>query len=279
MEENYFLIDCGEGTQVELRRQKIKFSRIDNIFISHLHGDHWFGLAGLISSFHLLSRTKDLHIYSPPGLKDAIISQLRLGQTHLSYFIHFHELEGKEPKVILENAKLIVKSVPLNHRIETYGFLFEEKKKLRKLNAPLLRERGVEVCDFRMLQLGNDVQSIDGKLIKNSEVTFDPPEPLKYAYCSDTAYYEPLVDWLAGVDVLYHESTFLEQNRDLATKTFHSTAKDAATIASKAKVNYLILGHFSSRYRNRDVYKEEAKRYFQNIEISEAGKIFSFENK
>jgi len=278
MEERYFLIDCGEGTQSALRKNKIGFKKIDNIFISHLHGDHFFGLIGLLSTLSLLDRKKELHVYSPKGLKEAILIQFKISKVYLSYFIHFHEISTDEPVVILDDKKLTVKAFPLNHRIEAYGFLFEEKLKERKLNLDAVKEFGIEVCDYRNIKLGKDYISDNGDVIKNEDLTFDPPKPLSYAYCSDTAYFPKITEWIKGVTLLYHESTFLEDNSDLATKTGHSTAKQAALIAKEAEVENLLLGHFSARYRDRSVFLDEAKPYFDKTEVASESKEIIFRN-
>jgi len=278
MEERYFLIDCGEGTQSALRKNKIGFKKIDNIFISHLHGDHFFGLIGLLSTLSLLDRKKELHVYSPKGLKEAILIQFKISKVYLSYFIHFHEISTDEPVVILDDKKLTVKAFPLNHRIEAYGFLFEEKLKERKLNLDAVKKFGIEVCDYRNIKLGKDYINDNGDVIKNEDLTFDPPKPLSYAYCSDTAYFPKITEWIKGVTLLYHESTFLEDNSDLATKTGHSTAKQAALIAKEAEVENLLLGHFSARYRDRSVFLDEAKPYFDKTEVASESKEIIFRN-
>lgn len=278
MEERYFLIDCGEGTQAELRKNKIGFKKIDNIFISHLHGDHFYGLIGLLSTLSLLDRKKDLHVYSPKGLKEIIVTQFRISKTYLSYFIHFHEISSSEPIVVLDDKKLTVKAIPLKHRIEAYGYLFEEKLKERKLNIDVVKKLGVEVCDYRNLKLGKDYITDSGDVIENDVLTLDPPKPLSYAYCSDTSYEPKISEWVKGIDLLYHESTFLEEHSALAKKTGHSTAKEAALIAKQAGVKNLLLGHFSARYKNRDVFLQEAKNYFDKTELSSESKEIIFNN-
>jgi len=278
MEERFFLIDCGEGTQAELRKQKIKFTRINHIFISHLHGDHFFGLIGLISTLHSLERKKDLHIYSPKGLKEIIVTQLRITNTHLAYFIEFHEISTKEPIIILDDKKLKVKAIPLKHRVESYGFHFEEKPKERTLNIEEVRKYNVKICDYRNIKLGKDYMTESGDFINNSLLTYDPPKPLSYAYCSDTAYYSKLIDWLKGIDLLYHESTFLEDKLKLAKSTGHSTAKQAAIIAKESNVGNLLLGHFSARYKNRELFLDEAKEHFLDVEIASLGKEITLKN-
>lgn len=268
MEEKHFLIDCGEGTQVQLRKKKIKFSRIDHIFISHLHGDHFFGLIGFLSTMHINDRKKELDIYSPKGLKEIIVTQLRITNTRLSYFINFHEISTKELTVILDDKKVTVSAIPLKHRIETYGYLFQERPKERKLNIDKIEELKIEVCDYRNLKLGKDYIADNGVKHLNSSLTFNPPKPLSYAYCSDTAYTERLIPWISEIDLLYHESTFLEDKKDLAKKTGHSTAKQAAAIAKKCNVGKLILGHFSARYKDRSLFLNEANEVFNRVVIA-----------
>lgn len=276
MEGRSFLIDCGEGAQMQLRKQKINFRRINHIFISHLHGDHFFGLIGLISTMHTTGRGEKLHIYSPKGLKEIIIVQLKNTKTFLSYFIEFHEISTDKPIVILDDKKLTVKAIPLKHRIEAYGYLFEEKEKERKLNITEVEKYNIEVCDYQNIKLGKDYITPQGKIIRNTELTFNPKKPLKYAYCSDTAYEPKLIEWLKNIDLLYHESTFLETNIELAIKTGHSTAKQAANIAKQANVKRLLLGHFSARYKDRNVFFEEAKKYFDYVDIASKVKEISF---
>ncbi|MCL4163218.1 UNVERIFIED_CONTAM: hypothetical protein GTU68_054530, partial [Idotea baltica] len=219
-----FLIDCGEGTQVQLRKHKIKFSKINHIFISHLHGDHFFGLPGLISTFRLLGRDKELHIYGPKGIKEAITLLLKLGDSWTNYPLYFHELTSKSSEIVYENDKLSVKTIPLSHRVYTNGFLFKEKLGERKLNN---------------IKNGKDVVLDDGKTIVNSLLSFDPPKPKSYAFCSDTAYKPDIIPIISGVDMLYHEATFLESEIHLAEKTKHATAKQAALIAKDANIGTL----------------------------------------
>ncbi len=271
-----FLIDCGEGTQVQLRRYKVKFSRIRHIFISHLHGDHFFGLIGLISTFRLLGREAHLHIYGPKGVKEAIVLQLKLGKSWTDYKLYFHELESDKAEVIFEDELLTVTTIPLEHRIYTNGFLFREKPGERKLNHNAAVKAGIDQSYFSKLKQGFDVENSKGTLIKNETVT-SPPEPSKsYAFCSDTAYFPEIVPQISNVTVLYHESTFLELHQNLAKTTKHSTAKEAADIAKKAKVGTLILGHYSGRYNDLEFFKKEATEIFQHVELAEDGKQFEF---
>ena len=269
-----FLIDCGEGTQTQIRKYKIKFSKIKHIFISHLHGDHFFGLIGLISTFSLLNRQTELHIYAPKGIKDIINLQLKLSKSWINYPLHFHELDSGTSETILEDEKVIVKTIPLKHRIYTNGFLFEEKKAERKLIIDEVKKhKEIEICDFQNLKNGKDFIKKNGEIILNKELTSDPPPVLKYAYCSDTIYFEKIIPLIQNVDLLYHESTFLEDKIDLAATTKHATAGQAAKIAEQAKVKKLLLGHYSSRYKDESLFLEEAKPIFKNTELSFEGKV------
>lgn len=219
-----FLIDCGEGTQVQLRKHKVKFARIKHIFISHLHGDHYFGLAGLISTFRLLTREAELHIYGPKGLKEVITLQMKLADSWTNYQLIFHELSSKESELIFEDDKVEVHTIPLNHRVYTNGFLFKEKPKERKLNIEKAKQANINKAYFSKLKQGYDVENEDGVLIENAMVTEEGPKAKSYAFCSDTYYSEAIVPIISGVDALYHESTFLDKHEKLAAPTKHSTA-------------------------------------------------------
>ncbi|WP_367770088.1 ribonuclease Z [Flavobacterium sp. WC2421] len=271
-----FLIDCGEGTQVQLRKNKIKFSKINHIFISHLHGDHFFGLIGIVSTFTLLGRTTDLHIYGPKGIKEIILLQLRLANSWTNYNLYFHELESNESEVIFEDEKVIVKTIPLKHRIYTNGFLFQEKPDKRKLNIDTVKSFEIEECYYQNIKNGKDIVLDDGRIIENNKLTFDPLPTKNYAFCSDTVYDESIVSLIKNVDVLYHESTFLESEDTLARKTMHSTAKEAASIALKANVKQLVLGHYSTRYENIKLFKEEAETIFPEVALADDGVVFNF---
>ncbi|EAR01892.1 ribonuclease Z [Maribacter sp. HTCC2170] len=276
IKNHMFLIDCGEGTQVQLRKNKIKFSRINHIFISHLHGDHFFGLPGLISTFRLLGREKEVHVYGPKGIKEAITLLLKLGDSWTNYPLRFHELTSKGPELIFEDEKVTVETIPLNHRVYTNGFLFKEKLGERKLNVEAVAKYKIDKCYFQNIKNGKDIKSDDGTFIPNAELTFDPTKPKSYAYCSDTGYYPKIVEQIKKVDVLYHESTFLESESHLSPKTKHATAKEAATIAKKADVGTLILGHYSTRYKSIELFKDEAETIFENVELANDGKVFDF---
>lgn len=271
-----FLIDCGEGTQVQLRKNKIKFSKINHIFISHLHGDHFFGLVGLISTFTLLNRTTDLHVYGPKGIKEIIMLQLRLSNSWTNYGLFFHELESASSEIIYEDEKVLVKTIPLKHRVYTNGFLFQEKVGARKLNLDAVQNFEIESCYYQKIKNGKDITLEDGRVIDNDKLTFDPVPPKSYAFCSDTAYSEAIIPVIENTDILYHEATFLQSEESLAKKTLHSTAKEAATIALKSKVKQLILGHYSTRYENIEMFKEEAITIFPEVLLADDGRSFEF---
>ncbi len=271
-----FLIDCAEGTQVQLRKNKIRFSKINHIFISHLHGDHFFGLIGLVSTFTLLNRTTDLHIYGPKGIQEIIKLQLRLSNSWTNYGLFFHELESNNSEVIFEDEKVLVKTIPLKHRVYTNGFLFQEKTGDRKLNLDAVQNYEIDTCYYQKIKNGKDITLDDGRVIENDKLTFDPIPAKNYAFCSDTAYNEAIIPIIENIDVLYHESTFLQSEENLAKKTLHSTAKEAATIALKSNAKQLILGHYSTRYENIDLFKEEAATIFPEVLLADDGKSFEF---
>jgi ribonuclease Z len=271
-----FLIDCGEGTQVQLRKNKIRFSKINHIFISHLHGDHFFGLVGLVSTFSLLNRTTDLHIYGPKGIKEIIKLQLRLSNSWTNYGLFFHELESTESEIVFEDEKVLVQTIPLKHRVYTNGFLFQEKIGDRKLNLDAVQNYEIDSCYYQKIKNGKDITLEDGRVIENDKLTFDPIPTKSYAFCSDTVYHEAIIPIIANSTVLYHESTFLQSEENLAKKTLHCTAKEAATIALKADVGQLILGHYSTRYEKIELFKVEAETVFSEVLLADDGKSFEF---
>ena len=276
IQNRLFLIDCGEGTQLQLRKNKIKFSRIRHIFISHLHGDHFFGLPGLISTFRLLGRNSELHIYGPKGIKQAVLLLLKLGDSYTNFPLLFHELESKTSERIYEDEKVTVTTIPLKHRVYTNGFLFREKPGERKLNLQAAQKAEIETCYFQNIKKGKDVPNKHNELIANAEVSFPPSPPKSYAFCSDTVYNPEMVSQLYNTTVLYHESTFVEEHVHLCKKTKHSTAKQAALIAKEACVKRLILGHFSTRYGDLSVFKKEAETIFKSVELAADGKRFEW---
>jgi ribonuclease Z len=274
MKGRMFLIDCGEGTQVQLRKHKLKFSRINHIFISHLHGDHFYGLIGLISTFALLGRKTDLHVYGPKGIKEVTLLQLKLSNSWTSYNLYFHELESDESVVVFEDEKVRVSTIPLRHRVYTNGYLFEEKSGERKLNIEAVENYEIDPSYYRKIKWGGDITLEDGRIIPNEDLTFDPLPAKSYAFCSDTVYNESVLPIINNVDVLYHESTFLEVDVQYCEKTMHCTAIQAATIAQKANAGQLILGHYSTRYGSIEPFKEEARTIFPNTELADDGKVF-----
>lgn len=271
-----FLIDCGEGTQVALRRSRIKFSRIKHIFISHLHGDHFFGLMGVITTFSLLKRSAPLTIYGPKGIREIILLQLKLTKGYTSYDLRFFELDSKEPTIIYQDDVVKVTTLPLKHRIYTNGYFFEEKLGDRKLDINACLNFKIDKAYFQKIKQGGDIALETGEVIENSKLSSDPLPPKSYAYCSDTAYQPQIAEIISGATTLYHESTFLNSHEHLCKSTGHSTAAQAALVAKRAQVNQLILGHFSVRYREMNTFIEEATPIFENVHLAEDGKVFNF---
>lgn len=278
IKNHHFLIDCGEGTQVQLRKYSIRFSKIKHIFISHLHGDHFFGLVGLISTFRLLNRETELHIYGPKGIKEIITLQLKLSNSWTQYPLLFHELTSSKSELIFEDEKVEVYTIPLDHRVYTNGFLFKEKLGERKLNMnAVLNCDEIDICDYQNLKNGRDFVLKNGSTIKNSELTFDPKPIKSYAFCSDTSYLPSIIPVIKNVTCLYHETTFLKDKEPLAMSTKHSTAEQAAKIAKKAMAQQLIIGHFSSRYADENLFKEQAQTIFKNTYLAAEGLVFEID--
>ena len=267
----HFLIDCAEGTQVQLRKYKVHFQKISHIFISHLHGDHYFGLVGLLSSMSLLGREKEMHLFGPPELEEIITTQLQYGGSRLSFNINFHSLRFDVKEKIHEDDVLEVFSFPLKHKVPTCGFLINEKPKLLKIDAEKLKDKNIEVEHYKVLQNGQDVKLENGTTYRYQDFTFPPHPPMSYAYCSDTAYNESIVPFIKGVDLLYHEATFTEKEKERAKSTKHSTASDAAKIALLANTKKLLLGHLSARFKNNELHLKEAEAIFKNVEVVEDG--------
>ncbi|MBW6501189.1 MAG: ribonuclease Z [Bacteroidales bacterium] len=260
--ERLFLIDCGEGTQMQIRKNRIRLGKINHIFISHLHGDHVFGLYGLLSTFSLMGRSAPVNLYAPIGYDTILRSHLNDFDIHLDYEIIFTPLSGKDPVKILDNKFITVQSFPLKHRVPSFGFLFREKPGERNMIKDRIIEYKIPVSRIPAIKKGEDFLLEDGTIIKNEEITTAPPDPLSYAYCSDTRYFSRLSEFVKGVDLLYHEATFDSSLEKLAAKTGHSTTLDAARTARDAGVKALIIGHFSSRYRNISFLVEEARSIF-----------------
>ena len=270
--DHTFLIDCGEGTQMQMNLYKIRRNKISRIFISHLHGDHYFGLIGLLTSLGLNRRTADLHIYSPKPLKEIIELQLNACNADLPYSLAFHLIENEQ--IIFEDKKIVVESFKVNHRIECWGFLFREKKNARKIDPKKIKKYNIPTSFYESLHEGKDFVTSDNVIIKNEILTTAVKPPKSYAYCADTGYFEPIVEKIKGVDLLYHESTYLSALEEKAASRFHSTAKQAAMIAKKAGVKKLLLGHFSSMYEKLDEFKTEACEVFENTDIAEEGTCY-----
>lgn len=274
VQDKYFLIDCGEGTQLLLKKYDIKLSRINCILISHLHGDHYYGLIGLISTLHLYGREADLILYGPPGLSEILTLQLRYSETRLSYHIDFREWTPEKSEVIYEDQKLTIETIPLNHRVPCCGYLFREKPKKRGINRGLLKEI-LPPNKIELLKDGKDILDEDGNVVYRSvDVTLPAKKPFSYAYCSDTRYKPALAEKLKGVDLIYHESTFMEDMKARAYSTYHSTALEAATLAKAAEAGRLLLGHFSTRYKDLGPVLNEAKSIFEHSSLAIEGEKF-----
>jgi ribonuclease Z len=274
--ERFFLIDCAEGTQVQLRKYKIKFHKINRIFISHLHGDHYFGLIGLISSMHLLGREKELHIYAHPKLKDIIDIQLSAANTELCYPFFFHPLFPEKDAVLFEDKKIKISTFPLKHGIECNGFLFEEKRSARKILKEKIKEYNIPIDKIKGIKNGLDFFTEEDVKILNEELTIENTGSISYAFCSDTKYNEDLLKKVKGVTLLYHEATFMQDRKSRAEQTNHSTTIDAATIAKKANVKHLMIGHFSQRYKSSEDLLKETKTVFKNTIVAEQGLTINF---
>jgi ribonuclease Z len=272
--ERLYLIDCGEGTQQQMLRFDVKASRIDHIFISHLHGDHYLGLVGLISSMHLNGRIKALKLFGPPELKEIIDLQLKYSDTTLQYPIDFIVTHTDKAEVILDNPDITVETIPLDHRIACTGFLFREKRRLRKLIKEKIEGLNIPVECYSLIKKGADYVSPDGKLYKNADITIDPEEPKTYAYCSDTLYNEMYFEQISNSDLLYHESTFLNNMLERAQTTYHTTALQAGQVALKTHAKKLLIGHFSARYKTLNELLDEAKSVFEATELAIEGKTF-----
>ncbi len=270
--ERFFLIDCGEGTQIQLRKYKLKFQRINHIFISHLHGDHYLGLIGLLSSMHLLGRTVDLHLYCPAELEEIIELQFKHSQTFLRFKITYHPHKYIANDLIFEDTKVEVRTILLNHRIPCCGFLFTEKPLLANILKEILQKYHIPVQQILAIKGGADFITTEGELIPNSKLVSNKPKPRSYAYCSDTCYDERIIEFIQGVDLLYHEATFLNDMLSRAKETYHSTALQAATIAKKAQAHQLMIGHYSARYKDLQPLLDEAQSVFTNTILSIEGK-------
>lgn len=264
-----YLVDCGEGTQIQMIKYKVRRGKISHIFISHLHGDHYFGLVGLINTFGLLSHKQELHIYGPAPLQQIIEMQLKVAETTLPYPLYFHTIT--QNAVLVDNDKIRIKCFRTNHRIECYGFSFEEKMSKRKLLIDKVQKHNIPVTFYSSLQNGLDYLTPRGEVVKNDLVTAAPERGRRYAFCADTKYDESLIEHIYGCDAIYHETTYLDNMRDKAFERFHSTTKQAAMMAQKAMVSKLLIGHFSSKYSTLEAFVQEAREVFPNTDLALEG--------
>lgn len=277
--DKMFMVDCGEGTQLQLRKSKVHFSKISAVFITHTHGDHCFGLMGLVSTFGLLGRTAPLHIYAPKEMEELFEIQKNMFCTTFEYGLIFHPVDTKQVSVIYEDRSLTVTTVPLNHRVPCCGFLFKEKSRLPHINREQIDYYGIPMSQLNNIKNGADWHTEDGETIPNARLTLPPDKPLSYAYCSDTKYIPELYKQIKGVDVLYHESTYMDADEKQAAKYCHSTARQAATTALNSEAGMLILGHYSSKYANEQQLLDEAKSVFKNTFLSNEMDLFDVERK
>ena len=275
--ERFFLIDCGENTQVQLRKYQLSFQRINHVFISHLHGDHYYGLIGLITSMHLLGRKKELHIYAHVELKEIINIQLSASNTILNYPLFFHEIPNDDEIVLYSDQNIEIKNILLDHTIDCSGFIFKEKKYKRKIIKEKLDEFKIPFEEISNLRKGKDLLLKDGRKILNHEVTKEGDSPKSYAYCSDTRFFSSIISKIKNVDLLYHETTFCDEHFDVAQKTGHSTTIQAAKIAKKAKAKRLIIGHYSKRYSDLNELLNESRSVFENSFLSREGDVLDFD--
>ncbi len=269
LDQYQFLVDCGEGTQMQLARYKVRRSRINHIFISHLHGDHYFGLPGLITSMGLLGRDTDLHLYAPPELKPIIDSMLHAADTRFGYTLHFHPIDKED--VLVDEPKFLIECFQVYHRIQCWGFIFREKKKPRKIDKETIGNYQLNADKYERLKMGENVTADTGEEVLNEEVTIANTPPKSYAYCADTAYNPMIAEKVKDVSLVYHETTYLKGLEDRALQRFHSTTVQAAEIASKANVSALLIGHFSSKYEELDVFLEEAREVFPSTDLAIEG--------
>lgn len=269
--DNLFLVDCGEGTQIQMNLYKIRRGKINHIFISHLHGDHYFGLPGLITSYGLLGRQTDLHLYAPAVLENILNLQLSVSDTRLPYTLHFHAL--KDEGVLVEDDHVSVECFKVFHRIECWGFIFKEKRKPRKINPEAVEKYNVPISFYSQLKEGKDYV-YDGKIIPNTELTIANKPVRSYAFCTDTLYNETLIEKFKDVNILYHETTYLKDKEEKALSRYHSTTMQAAQIATLAHVKRLLIGHFSSTYEKLEDFLIEAQQYFPNVELALEGQTY-----
>ncbi|GAB6868054.1 ribonuclease Z [Bacteroides rodentium] len=266
--DKLFMIDCGEGAQLQFRKSHLKFSRLNHIFISHLHGDHCFGLLGLISTLNLLGRTAELHIHSPKGLETLLTPMLDFFNRQMTYKVLFHEFDTKEPTLIYEDRSLTVTTIPLRHRMPCCGFLFAEKQRPNHIIREMVDFYQVPVYELNRIKNGADYVTPEGKTVSNSLLTRPSAPSRSYAYCSDTICLPSIVEQIKGVDLLFHEATFADEDAPRARETFHTTAAQAAEIAKRAEVKKLLIGHFSARYEDENILLQEASAIFPDTQLA-----------
>lgn len=277
--ERLYLIDCGEGTQMQLRKNRIRFGKINHVFISHLHGDHVFGLYGFLSTLNLMGRKLPLRLYAPEAFGSILRSHMADFDINLGYEIDFLPLNAKDPVLILDDKYITVEAFPLIHRVPSFGFLFREKLKERNIIKDRILKFGIPVERIPAIKKGEDYLRDDGTVIRNEDLTLPPDEQLSYAYCSDTRFFTRLTSFVKNVTLLYHEATFDKDKTELAAATFHSTTHDAAKIAEKAGAKTLLIGHFSSRYRKIEPLVDEARNIFPRTFPAIDGKSYEITNK
>lgn len=266
--EKLFMIDCGEGTQVQLRRSRLRFNRLNHIFISHLHGDHCFGLMGLISTFGMMERTAELHIHAHPLLEQLLKPHLDFFCKGIPFNVVFHPFDPGKREVIYDDRSVSVETIPLRHRLPTAGFLFREKPTPSHIRRDMIDFYQIPICMINRIKNGEDFVTDDGTVVPNSRLTYPSDPPRSYAYCSDTAYLPRITEQIEGVDLLFHEATFANDNAPRARQTQHSTAIQAAQIARDTKVRQLVIGHFSARYEDEKILLDEAKSVFPNTMLA-----------
>jgi ribonuclease Z len=274
MRGKQFMIDCGEGTQMQLRRSRIRFTKLSAVFITHLHGDHCFGLIGMISTFGLLGRTAKLDVYAPKELEHMLQEQMRMFCHNFDYEVAFHAVDTRKQQVVYEDRSLTVESIPLEHRMPCCGYLFKEKATLPHIRRDMIDFYQIPVSQINNIKAGSDWITAEGETVPNSKLVEAADQPRSYAYCSDTRYIPTLHERIRGVTALYHESTYGEDNLLMAEKYYHSTARQAALVARDAGVGKLLLGHYSSRYEDENVLLNEAKQVFENSFLCDEQMVF-----
>lgn len=273
--ENYFLVDCGEATQLQMQKYKVNASKINHIFISHLHGDHYLGLIGFLTSQSLLGRTRELHLYANEELKTIIDIHLKVADSRLNYPMHFHPLQYNDKTLIMENNAVEVYSFPMKHRVPVCGFLFKEKTRELRIDKTALEIYRIPVKALADIKKGSDYIDPNGKVIPNAKITLPEEKTYAYAFCTDTKFHKKIADYIKGAHTVFHEATFLHKDLEKAKKTYHSTALQAAQIANSAEATQLIIGHFSARYKGTEAFLKEAKEEFENTTTAYDGAVIT----